>query len=237
MGLSGGNLLTLDVQFGDFDDDGDLDLFTVNHDGSNALFTNLRRSRFEDITANCGLSTAGKSRTAAVGDYNNDGMPDLFVAGDAGHYQLYKNHGDGTFITDERSVQVFSVLQGVTVYDAVFVDFDNDGYQDLVVAGTTENQDKRGVHLFHNDSLRTFKDVSNLLPEKVKEGHHLEIEDFNEDGDLDIFLAGPDGIHLIRKFIPYASIAAIFPVIRIFLILNHYLTVKYLTNFIFTDYQ
>jgi len=198
MGLAGDDD-TYDVQFGDFDEDGDLDLFNVNQKGDNALFTNLRRSRFKDIAATSGVSTHELSTAAAISDYNNDGMPDIFIAGNEGHFQLFLNDGSGTFSEDKSSDQELSLLKGASIHDAVFFDFDNDGYEDLLVAGTTENETQQGVFLFHNDSLGQFTNVTHLLPEQVRQGHSAEIGDFNEDGDLDIFLTGPDGIQLIRN--------------------------------------
>ena len=200
MGLSENDLKTLNAGFGDFDDDGDVDLFCVNENGSNVLFTNQRQGKFKDITETSNLKSTGNANAAAVGDYNNDGLLDIFTTATAGgSYELNRNRGDGTFEKDQRSSDAFKVLEGTVGYDAGFFDFDNDGYLDLLVAGKSQSENGRGVFLFHNDSLGKFMDVSHLLPNTLTSAYQVKIADFNEDGDLDMFFAGPNGVRLIRN--------------------------------------
>ena len=60
---------------------------------------------------------------------------------------------------------MFSALKNVKVYDAAFLDFDNDGFLDLLIAGESSEKDGKGVFLYHNDGKGNFTDVSNLLPD------------------------------------------------------------------------
>ena len=87
-------------------------------------------------------------------------------------------------------------MKGVAVSDVRFLDFDNDGHQDLLVAGVNSDPAKSGVRLFHNDSTKGFSDVSNLLPKTVMRAGQIATVDFNADGDEDIFLAGASGAQL-----------------------------------------
>jgi hypothetical protein len=173
----------------------------VNENTSNILYTNLRQGRFQDTTAASGLASKGGSGAVAAGDYNNDGYLDLFVTAlEGGDYYLYRNKGDGTFERDTRSKEMLEALRKTTGLDARFFDFDNDGYLDLLVAGKAMTKDRRGVFLFHNDGTGKFKDLSSILPQDISSGRKIALADYNEDGDLDIFLAGLDGgVRLLRN--------------------------------------
>ncbi len=190
-----------DVVFGDFDGDRDVDLFVINANGSNALFSNARQGRFEDMTAESGLAGAGSSGAAAVGDYDNDGFLDLFVTAlSGGGHTLYRNEGDGTFEVDRRSDQVLSAIRHLAGLGAVFFDFDNDGHLDLLVVGEPRGGSGRGVFLFRNDGTGRFEEASRFLPRDLEGARGLTVADYNEDGDLDIFLAASDGrVRLLRN--------------------------------------
>jgi len=201
MGLSANSVKSRDAAFGDFDDDGDVDLFVVNENASNALYINLRQGRFHDTTTASGLASKGGAGAVTVGDYNNDGYPDLFVTSlTGGEYCLYHNKSDGTFEKDKRSKAMLEAVRKVIGLDAEFFDFDNDGYLDLLIAGQALKPGGRGVWLFHNDGTGRFNDTSKILPPEIIAGRRIALADYNEDGDLDIFLAGLDGgIRLLRN--------------------------------------
>ena len=201
MGIADINGNSPSAEFGDFDDDGDIDLFVVNENSSNILFSNQRQGSFKDITAESGLKSGDGSGSAAVGDYNNDGFLDMFVTSAKGdNYQLFKNKGDGTFEAEKGKQQMFSALQNVRVYDASFFDFDNDGYKDLIVAGEAMEKGKRGLILYHNDGKGNFSDASRLLPDEPKSGRGITLFDYNNDGDIDVVIAGINvGISLLRN--------------------------------------
>ena len=201
MGLACANLNSRDAVFGDFDDDGDIDLFIANENGSNALFSNQRQGIYKDITAESGLKSSGGSGAIAAGDYNNDGFLDLFITSVNGTGQkLYRNKGNGSFELDKKSEEMFSAMQHVKAYDAKFFDFDNDGFLDLIIAGETDLKDGRGIFLYHNDGKGSFTDVTRLLPDIPKSGRQIALFDYNDDGDIDVLIAGLDGtISLLRN--------------------------------------
>jgi tetratricopeptide (TPR) repeat protein len=201
MGISAPNMNSREAVFGDFDDDGDIDLFVANENGSNILYSNQRQGVFKDITDQSGLKSSGGSGAVAVGDYNNDGFADLFVASiNGGKHELLRNKGNGSFEPEKNNSTVFSVIQNVRLYDAAFFDFDNDGFLDLIVAGESEVKGGRGIFLFHNDGKGNLTDVSRLLPEEPKSGRQITLFDYNDDGDLDVLIAGLNGgITLLRN--------------------------------------
>lgn len=130
----------------DFDQDGLLDIFLVNgsrwDEGpsgielSNRLFRNRGSLKFVDVTASAGLIRGGWGQGACVGDYDNDGYPDLMVTF-FGPDALYRNLGDGSFADVSESV-------GLTAHDrrwstgCAFLDYDRDGLLDLAIAGYLE---------------------------------------------------------------------------------------------------
>ncbi len=201
MNLAAGASGTTDMDYGDWDADGDLDIAVLAGGGQMQLFNNERHSKFKDITGALQLQHPSyKGSAIAFGDYNNDGMPDLFIAGgkDENSY-LLKNTGDHGFKVDTASRQFTTSLKGITAHAAVFFDFDNDGYQDILVAGVNDDASKSGMQLFHNNPAKGFVNVSYLLPQTFSGGHKIEIADFNLDGDDDLFISGPSGICLMRN--------------------------------------
>ncbi|MBY0479974.1 MAG: FG-GAP-like repeat-containing protein [Chitinophagaceae bacterium] len=201
MGLTGSIKGTMKMDFGDLDNDGDLDIIGLGEDGSIELFNNNRHSNFNDISEAVGLKNPKyMGTTITLGDYNNDGRLDIFIAGGlGGKCLLFRNEGSKFVLDDKMSEQISSMLIGIQVYEVSFVDYDNDGFQDIVVAGVNKDSSKRGIRLFHNDGLKKYRDVSSLLPEKLMQAYHVATADFNFDGDRDIFFAGPTGVRLARN--------------------------------------
>ncbi len=132
--------------WGDYDGDGDLDLYVVNVAGPltrspeelaaspahNALYRNDGDGAFTDVSAEAGVDLRGWGMAAAWGDYDNDGRLDLFTTA-YGENTLFHNDGDGTF-TD---VSARAGTGGVTGFwaGAAWADYDGDGYLDLYVTG------------------------------------------------------------------------------------------------------
>lgn len=200
MGLSQVPDGALAAQFADWDFDGDLDLFTLNGTGHIQLFDNQRHARFSDITTAVGLGKPAYRGTAlAVGDYTNDGRPDLLVAGGpSGGCRLLENTPQG-FVLDPASQTLSQATRGIDINAVDFLDFDNDGHEDILVAGVNRDSHQSGLKLFHNDTTRGFSDVSYLLPKVPIQAYHAEVTDFDADGDRDIFLSGPSGLFLLRN--------------------------------------
>lgn len=126
----------------DYDNDGKPDIFLLNGCTINALegkeappksalYHNLGNWQFEDVTNKAGVANERWGMGVAVGDYNNDGFPDMFVS-NYGVSRLYKNNGDGTF-TDVAG-QVGVAINGWDT-GASFGDYDRDGRLDLFVPG------------------------------------------------------------------------------------------------------
>ncbi len=204
LGLAGGGGAR-DAVFGDFDGDGRIDVFITNERGSDALFHNGGAQRFSDVTATSGLATSGGSGAAAVGDYNNDGFLDLFVAStNGGEASLWLNKGNGTFTRDHRSSDAVQALRSIAGLAATFVDFDNDGWLDLVVAGTSiaPGKSSPSVFLFRNDGTGRFLDRSTLVPASVRTAgaSAIVVSDVDEDGDEDLLLTdGAGAPRLLRN--------------------------------------
>ena len=199
-----------DAVFGDFDGDGRIDIFITNSRGSDVLFHNGGVQRFSDVTAASGLTTRDGSGAAAAGDYNNDGFLDLFVSSAYGFEPaLWLNKGDGTFTRDSRSNSAVQALRNATGSAAAFIDYDNDGWLDLVVAGSPSITEHRGgqqeslargnaipgVFLFRNDGTGRLIDRSTVIPPPVRAtgASAIAVSDVDEDGDEDLFLIDSAG--------------------------------------------
>lgn len=200
MNLAGENLVSTDASFGDFDDDGDIDLIVVNENESNVYYSNQRQGIFNDFTAEGGLQSRGGSGRIAASDYNNDGFIDLFISSVNGENQLLRNPGNGKFEADKNSVIINKAVRDIRIHDAVFLDFDNDGASDLFIAGESKNKNGKGLFLFHNEGNGNFRDMSQLLPENVLSGKDIALLDYNDDGDTDIAVSRLEGgVSLIRN--------------------------------------
>ncbi|HEX4682473.1 MAG TPA: FG-GAP-like repeat-containing protein [Gemmatimonadaceae bacterium] len=185
-GTTGGD--TRDAAFADFDGDGRLDVLVVTANGA-AMYHNDGGRRFSDVTAKAGLSIAGGSAVVAA-DYDNDGFIDVLALG-AGEPSLWLNNGNGTFRRDSRSSAALKASRG-TATSAEFVDYDNDGWLDLVVVG-------QGAWLLRNDGHGKFEDRATALPATVKSGSWVQALDLDADGDLDLLVGDQSGVRYFRN--------------------------------------
>jgi len=112
------------ADFGDIDNDGDLDLVLTNHDASIQLFENDGTGHFTEITAGSGLEFSGFMLQSKFADFDNDGFLDLLIAGGVEYY--FKGHGDGTFT---RITGLFP--SNKAMHSLATGDLNNDGFVDV----------------------------------------------------------------------------------------------------------
>ena len=184
--------------FGDFDDDDDLDFVVAAPAGPFRLYDNERGGRLAERSAERGVN-AERQGIVAVGDYNNDGLLDLLAAlrGSAG-LTLRLGGSGGVFESDERPETLLAEATRFTIHDAIFVDFDNDGWLDIALAGESPGGGG-ALRLFHNAGPGRFDDVSHIVPE-VPPLRRVAAADFGSDGDLDFFASTAEGsVRLLRN--------------------------------------
>jgi hypothetical protein len=203
------------VAAGDFDNDGNVDLY-VTQFGRNQLLRNLGNGRFEDVTEKAGVTAAGWSTSTAFFDYDHDGYLDLFVArylsypinkhpgcGDRARgflsyclpdefpptaCVLFHNNRNGTF-TDVSERSGIGSFRGKALGVAV-ADLDGDGWEDLVIAN-----DRMPNALFRNRRNGSFEEIG--TPDGIgysrdgvaRAGMGVDIADFDRDGKPDILIA------------------------------------------------
>jgi Tfp pilus assembly protein PilF len=181
------------VAFADWNDNDVIDLVVSRLDGPPSLFLNRRESRFEDVAAGMGLADAGPATAVAAGDYDNDGFVDLFLAGvDPEDRRLWRNLDGAAFEVDERPEELYRALADLAISDVRFLDYDNDGWLDLLVAGEPAGEGTRGLRLFRNAGPGEWVDVSSSLPH-LDAASRIATLDFTGDGDLDLLVTLPDG--------------------------------------------
>ncbi len=209
----------------DYDRDGWQDIYFTNAPSvemtlkgekvSGALYHNNHDGTFTDVTAGSGLATPGYAMGGAVGDFNNDGWPDLYITCLGGN-KLYRNNGDGTFtdVTEKAGVS-----DGRWSTGAAFGDYDHDGFVDLAVSnyvdfrlndlpgfGKSPTCRYRGIDvqcgprglrgagdsLFHNNGDGTFTDVSKTTGTDDKPGYYglgVLWSDLSGSGRQDLYVA------------------------------------------------
>ncbi|NKB67401.1 MAG: T9SS type A sorting domain-containing protein [Candidatus Latescibacteria bacterium] len=164
--------------FFDHDDDGDLDLYLVNHDGPNRHYVNYAR-RFIENAAALGLDDGGHGRGVAMGDYDGDGDTDLFVANQGlSTSQLYRNDGRAFTPMGYR----LGLAASGTEVAALFGDYDNDGKLDLFVS-----HQRAPNRLWRNVGARGFVASAQQLGGSSVGAAFL---DYDNDGDLDLATTG-----------------------------------------------
>ncbi len=182
------------VNWVDYDGDGYDDLFLVN-DGPNLLYKNNKDGTFRRITSGRIVTDDEPSRSASWADYNNDGHIDCFVSNGVKdvYNSLYKNNGDGTFA---------KIIEGNIVEDygdyrnSAWADFDNDGDLDLYV--TEVSEEYPNILYINNGGTHYFTKSKDIVTgAKSLRTYNCGWCDFDNDGDVDIYLAnqGPDNLY------------------------------------------
>jgi hypothetical protein len=217
----------------DFNRDGCMDVFFTNGAASpsldkskpefhNRLFQNDCKGHFIDVTDRAGVAGSGYSMAVAIADYDNDGFPDIFVAG-VDRNILYHNLGNGTFkdVTRQAGLEGVDPTYGkMWSVSAGWFDADNDGWLDLFVSNYVGWDPKRepacGLaanrfychpdaypgrpnQLFHNNHDGTFSDISQSsgIARSIGKGMGVVFGDFNRDGRMDVFVANDS----VRNFL------------------------------------
>jgi hypothetical protein len=226
--LTGGGVAVLD-----YNNDGCTDIFFTNGaaipslrktgpEYYNRLFRNNCDMTFTDVTAEAGLAGEGYSTAVSIGDFDNDGYADIFVAG-VKRNTLYRNLGNGRFaeVTAQAGLDGTDAKLGkMWAVSAGWLDYDNDGWLDLFISnyvvwdaetaprcGTPERQfychpkAYQGLpgQLFHNNHDGTFTDVSQAsgIGRHIGKGMGAAFADFDGDGLTDIFVANDS----VRNFL------------------------------------
>jgi hypothetical protein len=177
--------------WGDYDDDGDLDLFVANENNNhNALYENLGGGSFSAVTGQPVVSDGGNSMGASWGDIDNDGDLDLFVANGSNQPNyLYRNLGGGTFTREDTSEVVQALAWS---FGSAFADIDNDGDLDLYVAngfGATAST-KLPNYLYRNDGTGWFiRDFAEAVVLDSGWAYGAAFGDYDNDGDPDLAVA------------------------------------------------
>ena len=184
--------------FGDFDDDDDIDFVVADPAGRLRLYDNERGGRLAERSAERGL-TAERQGIVSVGDYNNDGVLDLLTASRGGPgITLQLGRRGGAFAPDERPEALLADAARLTIHDAILLDFDNDGWLDIALAGESPGGEG-ALRLYHNAAPGRFDDVSHTVP-PVPPLRRVAASDFGADGDLDLFALASDGtVRLLRN--------------------------------------
>jgi len=207
--------------FLDFDQDGFLDLYVSNgnynevlsrnqekpsiKNSENHLFRNLHNGTFQDVTKKAKVGDLGYGMGVTVGDFDNNGYPDIYVS-NFGPNVLYRNNGNGTFTDVSKRA---GIMGNECSVGAVWLDYDNDGYLDLYVGNYINFDPQYNYYyapdgfpgpmaydgtpdvLYHNRGDGTFEDVTKEMNVYNKDGRAMGVgaADYDNDGYVDIYVS------------------------------------------------
>ena len=197
-GLAEPAFQTLSAAWADFDNDGYLDLFLGHENAPNRLFHNNGDGTFTDVSRKAGIDRVAIAKGVTIGDYNNDGYPDIYVSNLGQENFLFRNNGDGTFTEVANEL---NVAWPTWSFPTWFFDYDNDGALDLFVAGysfsLTEVVHSALRQPIHSDTLRLYKNLGNgtfrdatkeVGLDRVLMPMGSNFGDIDNDGFLDFYL-------------------------------------------------
>ena len=181
----------------DFDQDGALDLVFSRPDGTR-LFHNERQGRFSDWSQRFGTQPITASQVAVVGDFNNDGIPDLFMGG--ARPSILWNERGARFDGSVTPQSVLNACKDLAITGAVALDFDNDGFLDVAASGIPTGT-ATGIRLIRNLGSGRFEDASSTLPSAETVGICLSLAagDVDNDGDVDLIASTDSGTRFFRN--------------------------------------
>lgn len=192
--------------FVDYDNDGDLDLFVGDYQSTDFLYQNQNDGTFLDVTENLGIAGQGNTTHHMFGDYDNDGLMDLFVAQNdpigSNLGALYHNEQDGRFADVTQSAGILG--SAFNAEGVLFVDINNDNWLDLLI--TTGHHGSFGFSLiernllYRNNRDGTFSNVTQLMGvvgEKQSSG--VTAGDYDNDGWTDIVVSNSITNHLFHN--------------------------------------
>lgn len=198
------------VNWGDYDNDGDIDIYVSNYRlQENLLWENLGNNRTMDAALLKGVAGFekdgwwGHTIGSEWGDYDNDGDLDLITANLA-HPRyidfsnktcLYENSGAPGYTFKERRTEA-GIKYDETHSDPAWGDVDNDGYLDLYITCIYENMRS---YLYRNKGDGTFEDITYLSGTRTFNGWGCAFSDYDRDGDLDLLVASGSGVKLLRN--------------------------------------
>ncbi len=214
----------LGIALADYDRDGHVDIFVANDSMFEFLYHNKGNGTFEEVGLPAGVAVDGDGNTYAgmgvdFSDYDNDGLPDLIVT-DLGNqrYALYKNNGDGSFTYASFSSGLGTITQRLSGWGVRFMDYDNDGWKDLLVAQghdldnvalTTPDLRYRLPMLLVRNMGKDFVDVSGQSGSVFQipwVGRGMAVGDIDNDGLLDAVVTTNDGaVHVLHNEIKTAN--------------------------------
>ena len=198
-GLAKVNYPTPTASWGDYDNDGDLDLYVGNENDPCQLFRNNGDETFTDVAASAGVQNRLFSKGVIWGDYDGDRHQDLYVSNFRGNNRLYHNNGDGTFTDVAAALGVTGPSESFAVW---FWDFDNDGALDLFVSNYTKSAladvvrsflglpiEKELVRLYKGDGKGGFQEVGEAQGlQQLSLAMGANFGDLDNDGFLDFYL-------------------------------------------------
>ncbi|MBN2349162.1 MAG: CRTAC1 family protein [Bacteroidales bacterium] len=231
--------------FLDYDQDGFIDLYVCNgayiegfSEGEkpekpyeNHLYRNRQDGTFEAVTKKAGVGHTGYGMGITIGDFNNDGFPDIYISNN-GPNVLYRNNGNGTFtdISEKAGIRGESCSVG-----AVWFDYDNDGFLDIYVGNYVYFDpeydyyyapdgfpgpmayDAQADVLYHNNGDETFTDVSEPMGIYNPDGRAMGVgaADYDDDGFVDVFVANDHMVNYLfhneggKKFVDHGVMSGL----------------------------